>query len=155
MIKPVLSRQVVEDFMHLPEISRYAVEFGSNPDLPFTTASDSECWLGFYEGGKLVGLGKLHIETCCMGMCHQYSLREHKQSYQDATKQLFVWIKNNMQKELVKLNAYVPVIYAKTIEELKGAGMVIEGLDTSSYRHKGGVCDRVLLGIKIEDIGNE
>lgn len=152
MITPIRNRKVVEDFMNLPEIYRYAVECGNGTRKQFTSDREGEFWLGFYEESELSGIISVHIETGSMAIFHLYILRAHKESYGKMAALFFAWMKENMQPELLKLNAYIPTIFKNTISIAKDYGMTLEGLDTLSYRHKGGVCDRVLMGIKMADI---
>lgn len=152
MIEPIRDRRVIEAFMSQPEIYRYAATPGAGENATFTTDNPQEMWLGFYVDGELGGLIKVHVDTGCMAIFHQYLLRKHKGLYKDFGLKFFQWMKANMPKELLKLNAYVPVIFQNTIDIAVDGGMTIEGTDTMSYRHQNGVCDRVLLGIQMVDI---
>ena len=152
MIKPLRDRALVESFMALPEIYKYAAPPGAGDAATFTTDSGREIWLGFYVDGFLSGIIKVQIETGSMAMFHPYILQEHKAFYKSMALMFFSWVKGNMPKELLKLNACVPVIFKRTIAIAEESGMAIEGVDTLSYRHKFGVCDRILLGIKVADI---
>lgn len=151
-IKPLHNRKIVEDFMHLPEIWRYAAPPGAHIEQAMTSDNPQEFWLGFFVNGVLSGIIKTHVETGSMAQFHPYILSAKKSLFKSMCLDYFKWMKANMPPELLKLNAVVPIIFKKTIDVAKDAKMQVEGTDTLSYRHRFGVCDRVLLGIKMVDI---
>lgn len=138
----------VREFMLRPEIYRYAAEYGNDPDAAEFVSDEKQCWLDF-EG---VGLINIHIETGCMIQFHPYILRTHKERFNEMVLKLFHYFDKCLPEEVVKINVTIPVIYENTLRAAETVGMTSEGLDRSSYRHKGGVCDRILYGITREEL---
>ena len=138
----------VKAFMMLPEIYRYASEFGTNKESIVFSHSAKELWLDY----DSVGLINVHVETGAMCRFHPYILRSHKANYDGMVKEFFSWFTDNMPKEAVKLNAIIPRIFKGAILAAEKAKMTMEGIDRDSYRHDNGVCDRLLFGITRAEI---
>ena len=81
MIEVCKDMKVVRDFMLLPEISRYAVEYGADPKDEEFESNGRQGWLIYNHNGLAVGMIKFYLCTVTMGMFHPYILRSHKSKY--------------------------------------------------------------------------
>lgn len=139
--------------MNLPEIYRYAAEYGAKsvePDM-----SKKELWLSYIVDGEKVGLTNLYVLTGSACQFHPYILRKYAAHYEKMVREIFAWFCENMPPEAVKLNALIPTMFKATIEAGKAAGGQVEGIDRLSYRRtKTRIYDRLLLGITREEMGN-
>lgn len=154
MISVCNSLEFIRSFMMLPEIYRYAAEYGNNPDKIEFTDGEKEMWLTYHQGRDKVGLIHLQIETGAMCSFHPYILRANKESYNNMVKLFFEWFMGNMPDKAVKLNAIIPSIFPGPLKAARAAGMVEEGVDRLSYRTENGVYDRILMGITREEMTN-
>ena len=137
----------VKDFMLLPEISRYAAEYGSDLESEVFEANGRQCWLSQIVDGKRVGLIKFYLVTGTMGMFHPYILREFKKNYNVMAQEFFNWFLDEVPDQIVKLNVAIPRQFDGAIKAAESAGMTREGVDRMSYLSEDGPCDRILLGI--------
>ena len=137
----------VKDFMLLPEISRYAVEYGSDLESEVFEANGRQCWLSYIVDGKRVGIINFYLKTGTMGMFHTYILREFKKNYDVMVQEFFNWFLDEMPEQMVKLNVVIPTQFKGAIKAAESAGMTREGVDRMSYLSEDGPCDRILLGI--------
>jgi hypothetical protein len=137
----------IKGFMMRPEIYRYAAEFG-NKEQTFE-CSKKECWLDYDKGAGLINI---EVKTGCMIEIHPYILRERKADYKKMIETLFYYVRKFMPEEVQKVNAVIPAIYENTCKIAESVGMTKEGVDRSSYRYNGGICDRILYGIKRSEI---
>ena len=154
MIKLCRDAGLVREFMNLPEIYRYAAEYGGSAVEP--KYSKKEWWLTYNVDGNQVGMINLYVLTGSACQCHPYILRDYRQHYEDMLRALFVWFDKNMPPEAIKLNAVIPTLFKKTIAVVLKVGGQIEGIDRMSYRRtKTRIYDRILLGITREEMRNE
>ena len=147
MITVCDNRQEVIEFMALPEVSRYAREYGSG-ELTFTS---KELWLLYDDKGMI----NIHVETGAMCQFHPYILKRHKTLYNSMVREFFEWFVCNMPAEAVKLNAVIPDIFKGAILAAERAGMTLEGVDSLSYRSANGVHDRLMFGISREQMRSQ
>ena len=140
----------VRHFMRLPEIWRYAAEFGCNDDCEFY-ADDRRVWLAYYVDNKQVGLIDYHLETGCMAQFHPYILREFKGFYDQMVIEFFEWVKEN-SADVLKLNVVIPETCKGAIKAANKAGMKLEGIDRFSYLTEAGPINRMMFGILKEDL---
>ncbi len=144
----------VRKFMMLPEIYRYAAEYGVEKENTVFVYGPKEFWLTYRVGTEPVGLINMHIETGSMCQFHPYILREFKGYYDAMVRAFFDWFMEKMPLEAVKLNAIIPTIFKGALKAAERAKMKTEGLDRMSYRTADGVCDRVQVGITREEMRN-
>ena len=138
---------IVRDFMLLPEISRYAVEYGADPKDAEFVCDGRNGWLIYNHEGQDVGMIKFYLCTGTMGMFHPYILRKFKDSYNTMVKEFFKWFVDNVPVQICKLNVAIPKQFKGAIRAAEVANMMHEGVDRLSYLSKTGPCDRMLLGI--------
>jgi hypothetical protein len=143
MISVCKDMGLVRDFMLLPEISRYAVEYGADPKDEEFECNGRQGWLLYSN----IGMVKFYLLTGTMGMFHPYILRAHKHQYSEMVQAFFKWFINNVPEQICKLNVAIPKQFKGAINAAEVAGMKHEGVDRLSYLSKDGPCDRMLLGI--------
>ena len=144
--------QVVRDFILLPEISRFAVEHGTDIDDVIFQNSDRELWLKYEIDGEVVGMIDTVFLTGAACEFHPYILKRHRASFDLMVQSFFKWFVTAIPAQVVKINAWIAEIFKATIKAAYRAGMTLEGRDRSSYITKRGVCDRLLFGITREEI---
>ena len=137
----------VRDFMLLPEVSRYAVEYGADPKDEEFICNGRNGWLVYSNDGLEVGMIKFYLLTGTMGQFHPYILRKFKNSYNEMVQEFFSWFVENVPEQICKLNVAIPKQFKGAINAAEVAGMKHEGVDRLSYLSKNGPCDRMLLGI--------
>ena len=147
MITVCKDMEVVRDFMLLPEISRYAVEYGADPKDEEFICNGRNGWLTYNHDGLDVGMIKFYLSTGTMGTFHPYILRAHKEDYNEMVQQFFAWFIKEVPEKICKLNVAIPKQFKGAINAAEVAGMKHEGVDRLSYLSKSGPCDRMLLGI--------
>ena len=153
MIKLCRDAGLVSEFMNLPEIYRYAAEYGASAVEP--KYSKKEFWLTYNVDGDPVGMINLYVISGSACQFHPYILRDYSQHYEDMVRALFVWFDENMPKEAIKLNAIIPTMFKATIAVAKKVGGQVEGIDRMSYRRtKTRIYDRILIGITREEMKN-
>ena len=143
---------IVKDFMLMPEIMRFAVEYGSNVDDKTFQNSAHELWLKYEVDGEVIGLIDALFLTGAMCEFHPYILRKHRAKFDGMIQEFFKWFVTAIPEQVVKLNAWIVETFKGTIKAAERANMTLEGRDRSSYRTKNGVCDRLLFGITREEI---
>ena len=153
MITPCRDMSIIEEFMMLPEVRRYAEEYGSA--TPKFEASKKELWFTFRKSGEAAGMINMHVETGSMCQFHPYILRKHRMNYVEMVREFFGWFIKTMPPEAIKLNAIIPSCYKATIDAGIEAGGTVEGVDRMSYRKdESKVYDRILLGITRQEMSN-
>jgi len=150
MIRQCLDMEFVNSFMRLPEIRRYAAEFGAE-DKEFTT-DRSSAWLVYVLNGEEVGLIGFEIVTGCAIQFHPYILREFKLNYDEMVQEFFKWFASSKQTVIRKLNVVIPETCKGALSAAERAGMMVEGVDRDSWLTDFGACDRVMMGITREEI---
>ena len=150
MIRQCVDMDFVNTFMALPEIKRYASEFGAK-DKIFNT-DKANAWLVYSLNGEEVGLIHFHIVTGCAAQFHPYILREFKLNYDEMVQEFFKWFASNNQGVIRKLNVVIPEHCQGALKAADRAGMMIEGVDRNSWLSDLGPCDRVMLGITREEL---
>ena len=138
---------IVRDFMLLPEVSRYAVEYGADPKDEEFKCDGRNGWLIYSKDGLEVGMIKFYLLTGTMGQFHPYILRKYKDYYNEMVQEFFAWFVENVPEQICKLNVAIPKQFKGAINAAEVAGMKHEGIDRLSYLSKSGPCDRMLLGI--------
>ncbi len=147
MIEVCKDMTYVKGFMLLPEISRYATEYGADPKDEEFECDGRHGWLTYSVEGVNVGMIKFYLCTGTMSMFHPYILRSHKDKYDEMVQEFFRWFIGNVPEEICKLNVAIPEQFVGAIKAADTAGMKLEGVDRASYLSKDGPCDRILLGI--------
>ena len=147
MIKVCKDMEQVRDFMLLPEISRYAVEYGADPKDEEFICNGRNGWLIYSINGLEVGMIKFYLLTGTMGQFHPYILRKYKDYYNEMVQEFFAWFVENVPEQICKLNVAIPKQFKGAINAAEVASMKHEGVDRMSYLSKSGPCDRMLLGI--------
>ena len=147
MIEVCKDMKVVRDFMLLPEISRYAVEYGADPKGEEFKCNGRNGWLIYNHAGLDVGMIKFYSSTGAMGTFHPYILRAHKSKYNEMVQEFFAWFVKEVPEQICKLNVAIPKQFKGAINAAEVAGMKHEGVDRLSYLSKDGPCARMLLGI--------
>ena len=141
---------VVKMFMTLPEVRRYAAEYGAED--PVFETSKRNAWLLYSTKNEYAGLISFHIETGTMSMFHPYILREFKHLYDEMAQEFFKWFLDNAHDQIVKLNVIIPVIFKGALDAADRGGMTREGVDRDSYLTEIGPVDRILLGITLKEL---
>lgn len=147
MIEACRDMHYVKEFMLLPEISRYAVEYGADPKDEEFICNVRQGWLVYSVDGEDIGIIKFYLCTGTMGMFHPYILRAHKEKYNEMVQEFFSWFIDEVPEQICKLNVAIPKQFKGAINAAEVAGMKHEGVDRMSYLSKDGPCDRMLLGI--------
>ena len=137
----------VREFMLLPEISRYAVEYGADPKDSEFVCDGRNGWLIYNHEEEDVGMIKFYLLTGTMGQFHPYILRKFKSSYNTMAEEFFQWFVGSVPEQICKLNVAIPKQFKGAIRAAELGGMKHEGVDRMSYLSKNGPCDRMLLGI--------
>ena len=150
MITQCLDMNLVKMFMTLPEVRRYAAEYGAE-DPVFETDSRN-IWLLYSTKEEYAGLINIHIETGTMAMFHPYILREFKGLYDAMVQEFFGWFLGKAPTQILKLNVLIPQIYKGALESADRVGMTKEGVDRDSFLTESGPCDRILLGITRKEL---
>lgn len=140
----------VNDFMTLPEVRRYAAEFGAE-DEEFITDSRN-AWLSYLVNDCIVGLIYIHITTGCAAQFHPYILRNFKGKYDDMVQEFFQWFISNDQDKITKLNVVIPEICKGALKAAQTARMTVEGVDRDSFLTEDGPCGRIMLGITLKEL---
>ncbi|MBL4891456.1 MAG: GNAT family N-acetyltransferase [Rhizobiaceae bacterium] len=153
MIEICRDADKILSFMTLPEIYRYAGEYGGSVDNVQISDNESCFWLSFTSDGEVVGMTGFHKKNTCTVEFHPYILRVKKHLYNEMVQEIFTWFVGNMPEIYIKLNAVIPEIHKGAIKAAEIAGMKLEGVDRMSIRTKEGVCDRINYGITREEIG--
>ena len=139
--------EYITNFMLLPEIYRYAAEFGAvKEDIEFTQG-EREIWLSFEKDGERVGLINMTCETGPMCEFHPYILKKSSADFDRMIVEFFEWFDINMHEQATKLNCYIAKMYKATTAAARRAGMTLEGTDRGSFLTKYGPCDRLMFGI--------
>lgn len=138
---------LVKEFMQLPEVHRYAAEYGGNKEDEVFESNTRSGWLSYSVKGEIVGLVKFYLMTGTMGMFHPYILRKYKNHYDIMVQKFFKWFLSDVPEEIVKLNVSIPLVFEGAISAAYKAGMIKEGVDRLSYLSSSGPCDRLNLGI--------
>ena len=149
MITQCLDMNFVKQFMTLPEVRRYAAEYGAEDPVFETTKRNA--WLLYSNDKEYAGLIKFHIETGTMAMFHPYILREFKHLYDHMVKEFFEWFKSK-PSPIVKLNVIIPETCKGALSAADRAGMTIEGVDRDSYLAESGPVNRILFGITLKEL---
>jgi RimJ/RimL family protein N-acetyltransferase len=147
MIARCNDMEFVKEFMYLPEIKRFAEEYGSAEKEFNTTPHD--VWLAYLVDNDKVGLINVHVMTGTMCMFHPYILREYRRHYMRMVKEFISHFFDTI--DLCKLNVTIPVCFPGAINAARRAGMAHEGTDRSSYLTAEGPVDRMLFGITREE----
>lgn len=134
-------------FMSLPEIARYATEYGASIDDLNCEITTQNGWLLYSVNDEPVGLTQLEIISGCAAQFHPYILREFKEHYDDMVQEIFTWFIEEVPDQIVKLNAVIPSHCKGALLAAEQAGMVTEGADRESFLTYDGPCDRILKGI--------
>ena len=150
MITQCLDMNLVKMFMTLPEVRRYAAEYGAEDPVFETTSRNA--WLLYSTKNEYAGLISFHIETGTMAMFHPYILREFKHLYDVMVQEFFDWFKSKKTSPIVKLNVIIPETCRGAIEAADRAGMTREGVDRDSYLTESGPVNRILLGITLKEL---
>ena len=153
MINQCMDMDFVNDFMTLPEIRRYAAEYGAE-DAVFKTGP-REAWLSYVVDGLSVGLIHLEIVTGCACQFHPYILRTFKDQYDDMVQEFFKWFISSDQSDLTKLNVVIPEVCKGALKAADRARMTVEGVDRDSWLTETGPCGRIMLGITLKELINE
>lgn len=153
MISVCRDYEFINQFMSLPEITRYSREYGANVKTVFAP-ENNELWLDYSINGERIGLINMHVETGSMCAFHPYILKSAKGHYVKMCLLFFKWFDDVMPPEAVKLNTIIPAPYRATIKAAEAGGMKKEGTDRMSYRTSRKVCDRIHYGITREEIKN-
>ena len=140
----------VNDFMTLPEVRRYAAEYGAE-DEEFITDSRN-AWLSYSVCNVSVGLIYIHIVTGCAAQFHPYILRKYKDEYDNMVQEFFNWFKSNEQDKITKLNVVIPEICKGALKAASNARMTVEGVDRDSFLTENGPCGRIMLGITLKEL---
>lgn len=143
---------LIKIFMMLPEVKRYAAEFGAEVDDDSFETNNKQAWFLYSVDQEGVGLIKFNIQTSVMCEFHPYIFREYKGHYGQMVQEFFEWFVNDAPEQMVKLNAVIPTIFKGALAAANRAGMTQEGTDRLSYLSKNGPCDRILLGITREEM---
>ena len=138
--------------MQLPEIFRYAAEFGAIKESVEYNQSDREIWFEYIDNNELVGMIHMTVETGVMCMFHPYILKDYAYSYVSMITQFFSFFCAEVRPQLVKLNCAIGRIFRPAIKAAVDVGMTKEGIDRMSYLTKNGPCDRVLFGITRDEM---
>lgn len=138
-----------------------AEELASDPEL-LDRISDTECeravfrpsdqFLGVYVYGELVGFFLFRQENTSAIEIHINILESGRKHAFKATKMFLKQFKEFSPKEIIKINAKIPVIFEDVYWFAKKCGMQDEGLDRKSYKKHGKIYDRYILGITREEI---
>ena len=147
MITVCRDPEIVRLFMSLPEIARYATEYGASIDDLNCEITTQNGWLLYSVNDEPVGLTQLEIISGCAAQFHPYILREFKQHYDGMIKELFKWFIEEVPEQIVKLNAVIPAHCRGALLAAERAGMITEGVDRESFLTSDGACDRILKGI--------
>ena len=145
MITRCKDMSLIDLFMTLPEIRRYAAEYGAE-DQP-ATEDERNIWLVYSIDDDPIGIINLHMITGCAAQFHPYILRSGKTYYNEMVNEFFGWFMDNAPEEIEKLNVIIPDIYKGALKAANVAKMVTEGVDRKSWLTENGPCDRILLGI--------
>jgi hypothetical protein len=141
----------VKRFMSLPEIWRYAAEYGATTDDIDCTCTDRSLWLK-YTSGEALGMTHLEIINGAMASFHPYILHKFKSEYDSMVKEIFAWFVAHIPAQIEKLNAYIPVICKGALSAADRAGMKTEGIDRKSFLTDSGAVDRILKGITRQEM---
>lgn len=152
MIDQCLDMCYVKSFMTLPEVARYASEYGADIESEVFETTSRMAWLSFIHEGEKVGLIKFYLVSGCAAQFHPYILRKHKDLYLTMASEFFKWFKSKDNEQIVKLNVAIPTKFKNTIQAAIDGGMTIEGVDRLSYLSESGPCDRMLLGVTREEL---
>lgn len=113
---------------------------------------DSDQFLGVFVYSELIGFFLLRQENSSTIEFH-INILEHGRKYaHDAAMMFLKQFKAHSPKELIKINAKIPVIYKDVYWFAKKCGMQDEGIDRKSYQKHGKIHDRHILGITREEI---
>ncbi len=150
MINQCVDMDFVNDFMTLPEVKRYASEYGAEPE-EFTTDSRN-AWLCYSVNGISIGLINFHIVTGCAAQFHPYILRRFKANYDEMVQEFFQWFVISNHDKVTKLNVVIPEVCKGALKAADRARMTLEGVDRNSWLTKSGPCGRIMLGITLEEL---
>lgn len=139
--------EVVKAFMTLPEIAKFAAEYGADLEGSEFFSNDREAWFIYSFKDVPVGLINLHVVTAPMCMMHPYILGKHKRHYLKMVKMFIKWFFDKMPDIASKINVAIPVTFPTAIKAALKVGMAQEGIDRDSFLTSDGPVDRVLLGI--------
>ena len=145
-----MDMEFVNDFMTLPEVRRYAAEYGAE-DEKFITDSRN-AWLSYSVCNVSVGLIYIHITTGCAAQFHPYILRKYKDEYDNMVQEFFQWFISNEQDKITKLNVVIPEICKGALKAASNARMTVEGVDRDSFLTENGPCGRIMLGITLKEL---
>ena len=140
----------VNNFMTLPEVRRYAAEYGAEDEVFITDSRNA--WLSYLVDDVIVGLIHFHIVTGCAAQFHPYILREFKDKYGGMVQEFFEWFISTEQSAIVKLNVVIPEICEGALKAASRANMMVEGVDHDSFLTEDGPCDRIMLGITRKEL---
>ena len=150
MIKQCLDMDFVNNFMTLPEVRRYAAEYGAE-DEEFITDS-RHAWLSYSVCNVSVGLIYFHIITGCAAQFHPYILRKYKDEYDNMVQEFFRWLISTDQSTITKFNAVIPETCKGALKAADRARMTVEGVDRDSFLTEDGPCGRIMLGITLKEL---
>ena len=151
LIKVCNDPEEVKRFMSLPEIWRYAAEYGATPDDIDGANTDRSVWLK-YANGEALGMTHLEIINGAMASFHPYILHKFKAEYDAMVKEIFAWFVAHIPPQIGKLNAYIPVTCKGALLAADRAGMQTEGIDRQSFLTGSGAVDRILKGITRQEL---
>ncbi|MBL4940967.1 MAG: GNAT family N-acetyltransferase [Colwellia sp.] len=138
--------------MTLPEIYRYAGEYGGSVENVQVNCDESCFWLSFTVDNELIGMTTFFKKTSCTVEFHPYILRSSKHLYNEMVQSIFKWFIETMPVNYTKINAVIADINKGAISAAIEAGMKQEGVDRMSYQTENGGCDRINYGITREEM---
>jgi hypothetical protein len=150
MISQCMDMDFVNDFMTLPEVRRYAAEYGAEDEAFITDSRNA--WLSYLVNDQIVGLINIHIITGCAAQFHPYILRKFKNDYDNMVQEFFQWFVSSGQDTITKLNVVIPDICKGALKAANNARMTIEGVDRDSWLTENGPCGRIMLGITLKEL---
>lgn len=139
--------------MLLPEVFRYAAEFGSGKDSAQINTGESCFWVSFTVDNEIIGMTSFYRKTGIAVEFHPYILHKNKDLYNGMVQEIFKWFVGSMPESYIKINAVIPVVHKGAINAAIEAGMTQEGVDRMSYKTQSGACDRINYGITREEMG--
>jgi len=142
---------IINAFMHLPEIWDRASEDGASKTRVFTCNNRSG-WLVAMVGAKVVGVVDIRRVSGVVAEFHPYVLREHARLGTKMVSMFLSWFQDHMHDDVVKLQAFIPSYVPGVYRAALRLGFQHEGTSRQCFKKNNTIYDMNLVGILRDEI---
>tara|TARA_R100001244_G_scaffold132374_1_gene108528 strand:+ start:400 stop:840 length:441 start_codon:yes stop_codon:yes gene_type:complete len=142
---------VINAFMHLPEIWERASEDGADKNKVFTCNNRSG-WLVATVDDKVIGVVDIRRVSGVVAEFHPYVLSAHSRLGVRMVRMFLSWFQDHMHDDVIKLQAFIPDYVPGVYRAALRLGFQHEGTSRQCFKKHNIIYDMNLVGILRNEI---